>query len=666
MITIGYSTRKSDPEFQEYLKKSCGFPKAQIIEKVNNGEKGLTTVYNEILQESENDIIVFCHDDITVETKQWGQKLVKLFLRNPEFGIIGVAGTKHIPQSGMWWEDRSKMYGKVLHTHEGKTWLSEYSPDLNQVIEETIVVDGLFFGIDKTKIKKEFDIEFEGFHFYDVSFCFENFISGVKNGVTTLIRVNHKSIGMTNDKWEKNRIQFSEKYKDNLPVTLQKVRRKGEILRAIICFDTFESKDFEKYFYLVVNQLLNDNYNITVSSNIKPETIEETLRNKINFTSINEPPGLRIGDGKWIFNSGNVKEVSKPNTLYKIKDVSFDLIIFNKKEVYNHISRLYQNTELIPVITDFQEILETPVIDPSVIKYVVFDEMIKDSLSKYYSIDIEKIEIPELSINVPRPKIKKIKIVSGWSNRGGSTVAFINLTNELNKLGYDVTFYGPHDWHLNKCKSDKLDNLKLDTSDILITHFINLPSRPNVRKVILSCHEKDLFEVGKITQFWDEVVFLNDSHREYHNLYNGEYSIIPNLKQKLIKKDKKGLELIAGVIGSFDKNKQTHVSIERALSDGCQKVYLFGEPNTEYFENKVRPLLSDKVVLKGFLENKQEIYDMIGRAYLSSNSEVATLVKDECELTGVKFYGNEVTNNPDVTLTNKEILDKWIKLMNNE
>ena len=57
---------------------------------------------------------------------------------------------------------------------------------------------------------------------------------------------------------------------------------------------------------------------------------------------------------------------------------------------------------------------------------------------------------------------------------------------------------------------------------------------------------------------------------------------------------------------------------------------------------------------------------MIGRAYLSSNSEVATLVKDECELTGVEFYGNEVTNNPDVTLTNKEILDKWIKLMNNE
>ena len=37
MITIGYSTRKSNLEFQDYLKKSAGHPKIQVIEKVNNG-----------------------------------------------------------------------------------------------------------------------------------------------------------------------------------------------------------------------------------------------------------------------------------------------------------------------------------------------------------------------------------------------------------------------------------------------------------------------------------------------------------------------------------------------------------------------------------------------------------------------------------------------------
>jgi hypothetical protein len=64
MLTIGYSTRKPNPEFTEYLKKSSGFKKINVIEKVNNGEKSLSQIYNEILSESETDIIVFCHDDI--------------------------------------------------------------------------------------------------------------------------------------------------------------------------------------------------------------------------------------------------------------------------------------------------------------------------------------------------------------------------------------------------------------------------------------------------------------------------------------------------------------------------------------------------------------------------------------------------------------------------
>ena len=48
MITVGYSTRESKPEFIEYLKKSSGFKKLEVIEKVNNGKKSLPQVYNEI------------------------------------------------------------------------------------------------------------------------------------------------------------------------------------------------------------------------------------------------------------------------------------------------------------------------------------------------------------------------------------------------------------------------------------------------------------------------------------------------------------------------------------------------------------------------------------------------------------------------------------------
>lgn len=258
-----------------------------------------------------------------------------------------------------------------------------------------------------------------------------------------------------------------------------------------------------------------------------------------------------------------------------------------------------------------------------------------------------------------------IKIASGWSNKGGSTTAFIALTNALNKAGYPTTFYGPHAWHLDKCKSGLLnEKFQIYPNDTMIMHFLIQPTRPQAKKVILACHEKDLYKVGQIKQFWDEAVFINKRHRDYHYEYNGKFKIIPNLKAPFIMNDKTGLEKIAGIIGSFDENKQTHVSIERALEDDCEKVYLFGDPNTPFYEKHVAPLVdNEKVIVKGFLEDKQAMYDMIGCVYHSSISEVACLVKDECESTGTIFHGNHATNNPPILLTNEEIIAEWVKIL---
>jgi hypothetical protein len=112
------------------------------------------------------------------------------------------------------------MNGIVSHQHEGKKWTNYYSKDQGNKITEMVVLDGLFFAIDKTKIKHTFDESFDGFHFYDLSFCFPNYLDGVKIGLTTLIRVTHLSIGMTNQQWEDNKIKFEEKYKDKLPIRL--------------------------------------------------------------------------------------------------------------------------------------------------------------------------------------------------------------------------------------------------------------------------------------------------------------------------------------------------------------------------------------------------------------------------------------------------------------
>ena len=259
-----------------------------------------------------------------------------------------------------------------------------------------------------------------------------------------------------------------------------------------------------------------------------------------------------------------------------------------------------------------------------------------------------------------------IKIVSGYSGVGGSTIVLINLTNMFNERGVKTIFYGPQTFHLNKCKSALLKKLRLFPNDILLTHYYKLPERPNVKNVVFACHEKWWFEIADIPQYWDTAVFLHEEQRNYHNRYKGPYTIIPNPKEPLTAINKPELDLVAGVIGNIDERKQTHQSIERALADSCEKVLIYGKViQSSYFKKYVKHHLSNpKVTLVGFTNAKQAMYDSIGRVYHSSSGEVACLVKDECELTNTKFFGCDETLNETSSLTNDEIFDKWKKVLN--
>ena len=135
MITVGYSTREHNPKFIEYLKKSSGNKKVEVIEKVNNGEKSLSQVYNEILEEASNDIVVLCHDDIYFETSSWYYKL-KSHFEESDYGILGVAGTTEMPTTGRWWDSRKKMMGTVNHESGGKKWTSKYCDDFGKSIKK--------------------------------------------------------------------------------------------------------------------------------------------------------------------------------------------------------------------------------------------------------------------------------------------------------------------------------------------------------------------------------------------------------------------------------------------------------------------------------------------------------------------------------------------------
>jgi hypothetical protein len=62
------------------------------------------------------------------------------------------------------------------------------------------------------------------------------------------------------------------------------------------------------------------------------------------------------------------------------------------------------------------------------------------------------------------------------------------------------------------------------------------------------------------------------------------------------------------------------------------------------------------------MDDKQKMYDMIGKVYSSSISEVASLVKDECILTGTEFVGTNSTSHENIYWGNEKIINEWKRI----
>ena len=254
----------------------------------------------------------------------------------------------------------------------------------------------------------------------------------------------------------------------------------------------------------------------------------------------------------------------------------------------------------------------------------------------------------------------KVKILSGWSNPGGSTEHHINLTNLLNDNGYDCTFYGPHEWHLDKCKSGKIQECVIDPSDTIISHYLKIPSEFKVAKHILSCHETNMFPLKQMDLTgYDIIHYVSDWQRKWHDVdYN--YSIIPAIIEKISWTDPNNN--VAGVVGSMDTHKQTHLSIDRALADGYEKVKVFGNvTDPGYFEREVKPYVdSGKAELMGFV-SKEEMYNQISKVYSSSMRECLPLIQGECLYAGIPFAGLDcnMRSDSDYEFDNQEILNRW-------
>ncbi len=224
MISVIISSRDSKTGFKEHLITTSGLGKnIEVLQYENNGEYSLTEVYNKGLNESKYNFVVFCHDDIEINTESWGVTLLENFNMNPDYGILGVLGVTQLDQSGNWLSNSKKLYGRLTRRDPNTNKMMDLNcPNvIGNSIKEVIALYGVFFAIDKTKLKTMFDESFKEYYYHDISFTFKNHLDGVKIGVFTNIHIIHVSDRNFEDQIPAGRMEFIRKYNSFLPKSIK-------------------------------------------------------------------------------------------------------------------------------------------------------------------------------------------------------------------------------------------------------------------------------------------------------------------------------------------------------------------------------------------------------------------------------------------------------------
>ncbi len=287
-----------------------------------------------------------------------------------------------------------------------------------------------------------------------------------------------------------------------------------------------------------------------------------------------------------------------------------------------------------------------------------------------------------------------IKIVSGHSYPDGSTVALVNLCNQLNSRGHNCVFYGPDSWHLDKCKSGTPHEFRTEDGDAILLHGIELLTIAGLQSLeltiseaaknqiwrnmwsavseilfpastskkfmlVLSCREADSSHKAALRySLFNKIHFVSGMQINFNRVKRQRF-ICPDFLNALVPSDNKP-EKAAGIIGSISKANATKENIEMALEAGMETVILYGFlADPIYFYQNIVPLTKShpgKIKFAGFNDDQQKMYDSVSDVYASVNRPLSKVPR-ECALTNTRYHGVEIGQ--DEFLTNDQIYRIW-------
>jgi hypothetical protein len=170
----------------------------EYVRVFTSNKEGLSTCYNRALNEdTESDIMVFVHDDVSIDD---GLFIPKLIEAHKTYDIVGIAGGLNpLIKAPALWHLMCGGFGSNLRGAAG-----HYLDDTLTAITNfgyaparVAILDGVFLSVKIDSIRRtgwKFNENYK-FHHYDIASCLDANSLKLKLGVAN-IHINHKSPGL--------------------------------------------------------------------------------------------------------------------------------------------------------------------------------------------------------------------------------------------------------------------------------------------------------------------------------------------------------------------------------------------------------------------------------------------------------------------------------------
>ena len=230
MISIIVSTYKPNnfKTFSENIKQTIGVD-YEVIAIENPGIMGLCEAYNEGISKAKYPYLCFSHDDIKINTPNWGKIIVDQFTENTDTGIIGIAGEGYKPWVPTGWffsfESISRRINITQVSTDKNVNKVYYNPQ-KKTSDNALVVDGCWFCTTK-KIAEEFHFDesiFKGYHCYDIDFSLQ-VSQKYQVLISYKIDIEHFSYGSYSKDWIAETFKFHKKWKSLLPLSYNSISK---------------------------------------------------------------------------------------------------------------------------------------------------------------------------------------------------------------------------------------------------------------------------------------------------------------------------------------------------------------------------------------------------------------------------------------------------------